>query len=116
MNESAYTKKLRKRLIEEGAVVWKWHGSGMGINGVPDLYVASTLWSGWIEVKVARNKASASQSARIEELNQRCVDAFVLRGPDHQIERPDGTINGHLDWSSNLLAQLFDESQTHGLR
>lgn len=118
MLESTFTKYLTKRLREEGAVVVKIHGGGMGQAGVPDLYVASPRFTGWLELKTKRNKPSVIQTRKMGELiGTGHVAAFVVRGTGEgrnkniTTEMPDGTPVGDLVESEALLPQLASTAE-----
>ena len=91
MNEHGYTKALIKRLRDEGAVVFKIRGGNGQRVGIPDLYVAHHHYHGWIEVKYKSRKTTPAQQQVMRELAATGTPALVVRGPDHAVERPDGT-------------------------
>jgi len=102
MKEREFQKRVIKLLRNDGGVVFNVHGHGMQTPGWPDLYIAlpaSELydpWSGWVELKVGKNKATALQAHRIKQLQGVSCPACVLRlleWPLCQLELKDSTNN-----------------------
>lgn len=106
MRESSFTADVAKRLKAAGALTFKIHGGPYGRAGVPDMFVADTRWSGWIEFKVGRNKVTPVQQAAMYALTKRGVNAVVLRATEEEllIEDADGTRRASLPWRARERA------------
>jgi hypothetical protein len=79
MTESQFQRQVIKALEDFCAVVYNIHGHAMQKRGIPDLYVAHRLWTGWIELKVGGNSISAIQAHQLEKLWSAGAQAFVVR-------------------------------------
>lgn len=112
MNEAAYNSKVAKKLRGEGAFVAKIHGQAMQVAGLPDLYVASGEFHGWLEGKVGRRPATPLQRAIARKLIARGIPAFVLRGPDNLLESFDGDAIGRLPSGEPWLPLLATNAIT----
>jgi len=77
MLERDFQRNVIKFLKQRNAVVFNLIGNAFQ-RDLPDLYVAHLYWSGWIELKVGKNKPTPSQISVLERLRQRKVNAFVL--------------------------------------
>lgn len=78
MKETSFQSILVKSLREAGAVVFNIHGHAMQIAGIPDLYVAHPIWTGWLELKAGTNVATKLQQHTLRKLTACGIDAVVL--------------------------------------
>ncbi len=78
MKETSFQRILVKSLREAGAVVFNIHGHAMQVAGIPDLYVAHPIWTGWLELKAGTNVATKLQERTLRKLMTCGVDAVVL--------------------------------------
>ena len=44
------------------------HGHAMQGAGWPDLYIVGPVWSGWLELKIGRNKTTPLQAKRLRDI------------------------------------------------
>lgn len=86
MIESSFQGKIIDRLKETGCEILNLHGHAMQASGWPDIYVASRMWTGWIEFKMFRTSYKEHQRLRLKRLNERGVPAFVFRMNDEETE------------------------------
>ena len=92
--ERDFQQEVVTALKQYNAIVWKIHGHGMQIAGIPDLYIAHTKFQGWLELKVEA-KLSDIQAAKIKALIRRNVSAFVCRCVNDEgirLENAEGSI------------------------
>ena len=91
------------------------HGSAWQKRGWPDMQVYHRRWTGHLELKVERDKASPLQRKRIRDLRAQGTSAFVLRLPkknaavleayEDDREPPIGLVALH-GTGSNILDEL----------
>ncbi len=79
VKEREFSGQIKAALESAGCWVFNVHGHRMQKAGVPDLYVASRLWTGWIELKIGDGKPSLMQVMQMKDLLRRNVPAFVVR-------------------------------------
>lgn len=79
MAERHMQTKLVRSLEDGGAVILNIHGHAFQRRGWPDLYVGSSLWQGWLELKWRARPVTPLQKQKLEDLMDRDVWAFVLR-------------------------------------
>ncbi len=111
--ENVFQPKIIKGLRQDGAICWQIVGNVFQKLGLPDLYVASKIWTGWLELKVENRVLEPHQAKRIRELNERGVPAFVARyrrkhGVFIEIVDGDSATPIELveDWKQGLLCVL----------
>lgn len=81
--ENKWKAELKKALEGIGATVFSCHGHGMQAPGWPDLFVAHSIWSGWIELKMPNGRLSTSQKIVGRKLESRGIMAvLVWKDPD----------------------------------
>ena len=79
MLERTFQHYVKDGLTAVGAWVFNVHGHVMQKRGVPDLYIAHPLWTGWIELKYESRELQTIQRAHLNSLLMLTVPAFVLR-------------------------------------
>lgn len=79
VSEAAFQDAVIKAIVDRGGFVFNICGGPMQAAGMPDLYVASHLWTGWLELKVGKNKPSPIQRDKLKKLRRQKVSAMVLR-------------------------------------
>jgi hypothetical protein len=77
--ENKFQREVINAVESVAGFVFNCHGSRMQKVGMPDLYIAHSWWSGWLELKCQNRKLEPLQRKRILELTARRVPAFVLR-------------------------------------
>lgn len=77
--ENVFQPKMIKGLREDGALCVKIVGNVFQKIGIPDLYVASRKWTGWIELKVENRILEPHQAKMLQTLNEKGVPAIVAR-------------------------------------
>ena len=82
MKENAFSRLVKKQLEDQGAFVYNITGNQYSAAGVPDLHVTHASWTGYIELKVGKNKLSALQRLTIKKIKRAGGKALVLRAPD----------------------------------
>lgn len=116
MRESTFQGQLIRQLEDVKAFVFNVHGHGMQKSGIPDLYVASELWTGWFELKVGNNGVSAIQEIQIIKMRKVGVDSCVLRYRDGVVSVEDpGDLGGWVEaarivWSRRGFGKLLLET------
>lgn len=105
MKERNFQTLLVKALRDSGAIVFNIHGHAMQVAGIPDLYVAHTIWIGWLELKTGTNKITILQSRALKQLEDRGVDAVIIlaRKPKIIVKMSDETIIGVIPFMSNNI-------------
>jgi hypothetical protein len=79
----------------------------MQVAGIPDLYVAHPIWTGWLELKAGTNVATKLQQHTLRKLMACGVDAIVLLAHKPQmtvkIHSMSGVVltAGHISFMSN---------------
>ncbi len=103
MKESNFQKILVKSLRECGTVVFNIHGHAFQVAGIPDLYVAHKIWSGWLELKTGNNPATKLQQHTLKQLYDCHINAYILVGnkPRIIVKLYDGEIVGDISFMSN---------------
>lgn len=77
MRESKFQKDLVDRLEKFNAEVFHVHGQSVyQESGWPDLYVAHSKWTGWLELKVWPNKLDQIQELTLKKLAHHGVQAW----------------------------------------
>lgn len=80
MHESELSKRLVDHLRKDcKALVFKIHGHTMQQPGIPDFYLATDKFSGWIETKGAKTRTTDLQITILRQLRKLGVPAYVLR-------------------------------------
>ena len=82
MKENEFASKLTRALRKCNAEVLSVVGNRMQASAWPDIYVAHTYWTGWIEFKGEKTLLRNDQKIMIERLIARNVYAFVVRYPN----------------------------------
>jgi hypothetical protein len=82
MKESDFQRKLIAYFKDIGAFYFNAHGHAMQKAGMPDLYVASKLFEGWLELKVNRGKPTPLQVSTMRDLRRSNVPTFIVRFDD----------------------------------
>jgi hypothetical protein len=84
-SEKVFQRDVKRALESVGSWILNFHGHGFGKSGIPDLFVANTRWSGWIELKVGKNRPTPLQIICMKDLLRRGVPAFVVRGYEQNV-------------------------------
>lgn len=105
MKETNFQRILVTSFRQSGAIVFNTHGHGMQVAGIPDLYVASNIWTGWLELKTGTNKATLLQLRTLRCLTDANVNAYILieSKPRIIVKNCLGGIIGYLPFMSNDL-------------
>jgi len=105
MKETNFQRILIKSLRECGATVFNIHGHAMQVAGIPDLYVAHKIWSGWLELKCGNNPPTKLQSHTLKKLNDSGVEAYILveDKPRMILRKHSMEIVGYIPLLSNSL-------------
>lgn len=77
--ETVFGHDVVAALESAGSFCFNIHGHRYQKSGMPDLYVANTRWTGWIELKVDKGTVKDIQNMKIKDLLRRGVPAFVVR-------------------------------------
>lgn len=77
--ERVFQQKLISAMRADGALCIKIVGNVFQKIGIPDLYVASKIWTGWLELKTENEELRPHQAKMICKLNERGVPALVAR-------------------------------------
>lgn len=103
MKETNFQRALIQSLKECGATVFNIHGHSYQVAGIPDLYVAHTIWSGWLELKTGNNPATLLQKHTLNKLYDCGVSAYILIGnkPKMIVKFYDGTTIGFIPFMTN---------------
>ena len=103
MKETNFQRALVISLKECGATVFNIHGHAFQIAGVPDLYIAHKIWTGWLELKTGNNPATLLQQHTLKKLYDCEVSAYILIGnkPRMIVKLYDGTIVGSAPFMTN---------------
>jgi hypothetical protein len=114
LTETQWKARLRKQLAKFGPVL-SLHGHAMQEPGWPDIYVASSRWSGFIELKMATGQLSTAQKIVGRRLEAHGV-FVVLRYIDEQwaaVDTADGGHCGVVTWThtERLLAFISEVVQ-----
>lgn len=109
MLETHFQRKLIQLIEDVGAVVLNVHGHSYQKSGWPDLYVAHWAWSGWMELKVGRNRPSPLQREMMISLARRRVNVVWVRLKDDvvTVHAPDGIVLKSLMWERLDVSDLF---------
>ncbi len=78
MKETNFQRILVTSFKQAGALVFNIHGHSMQIAGIPDLYVAHKVWTGWLELKTGVNKATKLQISTLRKLEVMGVNVLIL--------------------------------------
>lgn len=78
MKEVNFQKILVTAFRQAGAIVFNIHGHAMQIAGIPDLYVAHKIWTGWLELKTGENATTKLQTRTLGSLEAAGVNVFIL--------------------------------------
>jgi hypothetical protein len=100
LTETQFTSKIRRQF----PFSLKIHGSIMQESGIPDLYVCSHLWEGWLELKVGTRVVEKLQWKQMDRIRENGGQAFVLR------YLQDGTMElGYREvlWEGSVNSQLL---------
>ena len=112
MRESDFQKSIVKTIRAVGGKTFNVHGHAMQAPGWPDLQVYHRWWTGHLELKVGKNKATPKQRKVMLDLIERGTDAYVLRWVSEgqiDLETPDGDLIGSITTPSpHLLHQIHD--------
>ena len=105
MKESNFQSLLVRSLRESGAIVFNIHGHAMQMAGIPDLYVAHSIWKGWLELKTGNNPVTKLQQHTLKKLHDCEVNAYVLvaNKPRMIIKLHEETIVGHISFMTNNI-------------
>ncbi len=114
---NAYTEKvfqteLIRGMRAEGALCIKIVGNVFQKIGIPDLYVASKIWTGWLELKTENEELRAHQARMLQTLNSKGVAAFVVRYRRRHgvfIEKGGAPIELVKNWKVGFLARLHQQ-------
>lgn len=114
--ERVFQTKLILGLRQEGALCVKIVGNVFQKMGIPDWYVASKIWTGWLELKTENEELSSPQARMIHKFNERGVPAFVIRYRRKHgvfIEKVDGDsaspIELVVNWRVGFLDRLHQQ-------
>ena len=80
--EGTKTRKIDALLRRRNAIVFAIVGGMRQQDGWSDRYIAHRYWSGWIEFKDTKTRVRDLQRIRIRELNERGVEAYIVRFTD----------------------------------
>lgn len=101
MNEAQWKARLRREFDTCG-VSLSLHGHMMQAPGWPDLYVATTIWDGWIELKAFEGELSMAQRMVGRKLTVAAKNFVVLRASKDWLSMRLESWNGET-WSPWLL-------------
>lgn len=117
--ERVFQQELLKSFRGQGAVCINVVGNVFQKIGIPDLYVASKIWIGWLELKTENEELRLHQVKMIRELRLQGVNVFVLRyRRKHGVVVEGISCKGRIsedrgspivivkDWKKNLLSEL----------
>ena len=104
--ENAWKARLKKDLEALNGVVLSVHGHAMQAPGWPDLYVAHSRWSGWIELKMPRGSLSGIQVAVGKKLARHDIWAMVTDHGDFWTVQRHPTIDHSTDIEPSARALL----------
>lgn len=90
MKENQFQSQIKAMLQSVGAYVFNIHGHAMQESGVPDIWVAHSKWTGFLELKVG-SKYTPLQAAKGVKIMCSRTPAYGLRFSDGDlvIERMD---------------------------
>ncbi len=105
MKETNFQRILTTAFKQSGATVFNIHGHGMQVAGIPDLYIAHSIWTGWLELKTGTNKATRLQLKTLRCLSDAHVNAYILIEIKPRMVVKDSLENiiGYLPFMSNDL-------------
>ncbi len=117
MKETNFQKILVKSLRECGTVVFNIHGHSMQVAGIPDLYIAHKIWSGWLELKTGNNPVTKLQQHTLKQLYDWGINAYILVGnkPRIIVKLYSGEIVGHISFMSNDIDGIAFLNQLKGI-
>lgn len=103
MKENNFQRILVKSLRECGTIVFNIHGHAMQVAGIPDLYIAHKIWTGWLELKTGTNKATKLQQQTLKKLYDCGINAYILVGnkPRIIVKVYDGETIGDIPFMTN---------------
>lgn len=103
MKEVNFQKILVTAFRQAEALVFNIHGHSMQIAGIPDLYVAHRIWTGWLELKTGANKATKLQINTLRRLEATGVNVFILieRKPKIYVKDSYETMVAQLPFMTN---------------
>lgn len=78
MLERDWQRSIARKLREQGAIVLVKQGNAGEGPGWPDLYVAHTTWTGWLELKIEPNTTTPRQAQMLKKLRAQGVQAYTL--------------------------------------
>jgi len=115
MKENNFQRILVKSLRECGAVVFNIHGHAMQVAGIPDLYIAHPVWTGWLELKTGNNPATKLQSSTLKRLIDCGVHAYILvaNKPRMVLKCYDGEIIGYIPFMTNDIDGIAFLNKLH---
>lgn len=106
MTEPQFTRKICNELTNLGVLIIPIVGTIMQKAGLPDRYIHSSLFRGFLEFKSAIGRLSEIQKYQLQQLNLRCPGtAFVIRMPN-KIEASNGTVLAIFTDGRDLLVKL----------
>jgi len=79
MKENQFQKQVKKTLENQGAFIINIHGHMMQKVGLPDLEIIHRQWTGFLELKIEKNKCSAIQRIIAAKIALRGMPIYVLR-------------------------------------
>lgn len=107
--ERDFQRKILVALTSERAYTFNVHGHAMQKSGLPDLYVAHTIWTGWLELKTKGGRYSPIQIAESLKLIRCGVPVFGLRleRGDVMIQQMhDGEILARFEWDRTRKSEF----------
>ncbi len=117
MKETNFQRVLVKSLRECGVVVFNIHGHAMQVAGIPDLYVAHTIWSGWLELKTGNNPVTKLQQHTLKQLYDCNINAYILVGnkPRIIVKLYSEETVGHISFMTNNIDGIGFLNQLKGI-
>ena len=108
MGEIQFTHRICDQMKKYNVKVTAIVASMMQPAGIPDRYIAHTVFCGWLEFKGRETKITKRQAIFIREHN-RCAPntAYVVREPD-RLEDHDGNLLDTFDGTGYGLLLLLD--------
>lgn len=85
--ETKFVVAIAKWAQRIGGKVTKLHGHAMQRKGIPDLWIATPRFFGWVEAKMGSNKSSFHQAAFLEEsMSSGCPGLEVSLRSDGRVQ------------------------------
>lgn len=91
---------LKDLIVKGGGWVLNLHGHAMQKSGVPDLFIVSSMWTGFLELKRADNVPSRLQAVQLRRICERGFPAYcmtVFENGDIVITAPDLEDPGYVE-------------------